>query len=105
EHIVDDQANVSLGLPLDILDQKTRMLDTMAFYRNQIDDGKSAEDVVAYKQILNKYNTAKDSLNQLISLIRKKYPQYYQRLYESRVIDLTAVRDEMKDDEYVISYF
>src|SRR5690606_26985720 len=74
-------------------------------YRNQIDDGESAEDVVAYKQILNKYNSAKDSLNQLISLIRKNYPQYYQRLYESKVIELLKVREQMNEQQYVISYF
>jgi len=94
-----------LGIPVELLDQKNRLMDSITLHLQKNDIYKEAGAIQAYSQSLKLYSARKDSLDHLLSDIKLQYPQYYHTIYHPKLTALEEVQHSLPDGTWAVSYF
>lgn len=105
EKNAENNLNRWLDMPLHILDRKKRLADSLSSYLRIIDLHKKEENSPHFTHSLKQYNTYKDSLENLISEIKTRYPTYYHTLYNPNLVSLKDVQRSLPEESVAISYF
>lgn len=94
-----------LDMPLQVLERKNRLTDSISSHLRIIDLQSKKDNSHTYTQSLHRYNSAKDSLERLLSEIKSHYPTYYHTLYNPNLITLQDVQHDLPDGTCAVSYF
>lgn len=94
-----------LDMPLQILERKNRLTDSISRHLRIIDLHSKKDNSHKYTQSLRRYNSFKDSLERLLSEIKSHYPTYYHTLYNLNLVTVQDVQHALPDGTCAISYF
>jgi len=104
ENMADANADELIGMPVAMMEKKSIWSDSIVYYQNLLDD-KSATEKKDRAALLQKLNSAKDSLDGWFSLVRNKYPSYYNALYGAEMVALQTVQKRLNTGEFILNYF
>ncbi len=95
------------GLPDSLLQKETNLKGEIAAYENFIFNEKSAAtpDQEKINQWKDKVFSLSQSYQQMISLVEKEYPHYYQYKYADPVVSVQKIQESLERREAFIEYF
>ncbi len=107
EWIRDVQARQQSGIPEKLLKEENQLRIDISFYEKQLYELQSQAHtdslkLLAFRARLFDAREIKDSL---ISVIEKRYPEYFEMKYQRNTVDVTDLQQTLQSDEMIIRYF
>lgn len=101
------QAKKTAGIPDSVLQREMEIKGEIAAYENFIFNEKSAEkpDLVKINHWKDKLFSLKQGYQQMMSLIERSYPNYYEYKYADPIVSVQKIQQNLNRREAFIEYF
>ena len=107
EAIAEEDSNEKFKIPLDILNRKTQLQDSITLLSNALEsipiDARTQSP--QYAEYLAELNTCKSDLYAILNMIETEHPNYYESIYKEPEVTLKTVQSSLLKNEIIISYF
>lgn len=101
EKIAEESSESTIGMPNEIIDQKFALEDSIAYYEELSQSAEGAE----LTDILKSVNDAKNAYYAHLNMIKKKYPKFYENVYDFPIVSIDDYSASLSENEATISYF